>query len=216
MQLQNRSISRALIIDDDPHARESYEYAIEELELQPHPVEGPLPDLPSFIATLQTSDVLLCDYHLRKRSGYATCDGDQLIAECYKAKVPGVLCTTFTDAILRRDCLRYIPGLIKDGNPNPEDLRRAWDRCLRELNGSFEPWRQPWRTLVRVDEVDHDRQFVYVIVPPWRARQKIRIDMVSLPQEIRDRVGPDRRFHAMVNTGAESHEDLFFAQWETE
>ena len=117
MQLQNRTISRALIIDDDPDARESYEYAIEELELKPHPVEGPLPDLESFIAGLQASDVLLCDYHLRKRSGYATCDGDRLIAECYKANVPGVLCTTFTDAVLRRDYLRYIPGLIKDSSP---------------------------------------------------------------------------------------------------
>ena len=217
MELHNRSISRALIIDDDPNARASYEYAIEELDdVQAHPVEGPLPDLRAFIAGLQASDVLLCDYHLRKRSGYAKCDGDQLIAECYKAKVPGVLCTTFTDTVLRRDYLRYIPGLIKDSSPEPEDLTKAWGRCLSELDGYFEPWREPWRTLVRVDEVDYERKFIYVVVPPWRARQKVRIDMDSLPQEIRQLVAPDRRFHAMVNTGAESHEDLFFDKWETE
>ena len=216
MQLQNRDISHAIIIDDDPDARESYEYAIEELELQPHPFEGPLLDLPSFIAGLKASDVLLCDYHLRKCSAYAPCDGDRLIAACYKANVPGILCTTFTDAVLRRDCLRYIPGLIKNGNPAPEDLLTAWDRCVSELEGKFEPWRQPWRTLIRVAEIDDKRQFVYVIVPPWDAGQKIRIDMDSLPCEIRERVEPDRRFHAMVNTGAESHEDLFFDEWETE
>ena len=215
MQIHDRVISRALIVDDDPAARESYEYAIEELELQPHPIEGPLDDITSFIATIRPSDVLLCDYHLKQHS-YASCDGDQLIAECYKANVPGVLCTTFTDAVLRRDRLRYIPGLIKTGNPEPDDLLSAWDRCLSELDGNFEPWRHPWRTLVRVAEVDHERQFVYVIVPPWDVRRKISIDMDGLPQEIRDRVEPDRRFHALVNTGAESYEDLFFDNWETE
>ena len=215
MQIQGRAISRALIVDDDPAARDSYEYAIEELNLQPVPIEGPLDDLPSFIDKIQHSDVLLCDYHLRKRP-YASCDGDQLIAECYKAKVPGVLCTTFTDITLRRDRLRYIPGLIKTGSPEPDDLVRAWARCLSELDGNFEPSRRPWRTLVRIEEVDPARKFVYVIVPPWDVRRKVRIDMDSLPPPIQQRLEPDRRFHALVNTGSESHEDLFFEAWEPE
>lgn len=175
-----------------------------------------LADVESFISQLRTSDVVICDYHLRKQSGYAICDGDRLVAECYKATVPGVLCTTFTDTALRRDYIRYIPGLIKDNTPGPEDLIEAWDRCLGELDGNFEPWRKPWRTLVRVDEIDPARKLVYVVVPPWRARQKIRIDMDSLPPEILERIQPDRRFHAKVNTGAERAEHLFFDDWETE
>lgn len=213
LELQNRSITRALIVDDDPEARHSYEYIIEELELDPLPVEGPLESVPAFIDTIEMSDVLLCDYHLKLRN-YATCDGDQLVAECYKANIPAVLCTTFTDAVLRRDCLRYIPGLIKSGNPEPNALVNGWGRCLSELNGLFEPSRRPWRTLVRIAELDDQRQLAYVIVPPWDVRKKIPIDMDSLPSAIRNRLAPDRRFHAMVNTGADNHEDLFFESWE--
>ena len=215
MRIQDRDVSRALIVDDDPAARGSYEYAIEELDLEPVPIEGPLDDIASFIGTIEDSDVLLCDYHLRKRP-YARCNGDELIAECYKAGVPGVLCTTFTDITPRRDRLRYIPGLIKTGSPDPGDLVRAWDRCIGELNGNFEPSRRPWRTLVRIEEVDSDGGFVYVIVPPWDIRRKVRIDMDGLPLAIRQCLEPDRRFHALVNTGAESYEDLFFEDWETQ
>ena len=215
LQLQGRSITRALIVDDDPEARQSYEYIIEELELDPLPLNGPLDDLPAFIETIQPSDVLLCDYHLRLRN-YAACDGDELVAECYKAKVPAVLCTTIADAVLRRDCLRYIPGLIKSGNPDPSQLVAGWGRCLAEMTGTFDPTRRPWRTLVRVAELDDQRQLAYVIVPPWDVRQKVPIDIASLPYEICERLAPDRRFHALVNTGADSHEDLFFESWEAE
>ena len=215
MQLQGRAIERALIIDDDPGARESYEYAIEELDLHPHHVEGPLRDIASFIDTVQPADVLVCDYHL-KRHSYANYDGDQLLAHCYKKRIPGVLCTTFPDAAVRRDYLRYIPGLIKTGTPEPDELVRAWDRCLREVEGEFEPSRRPWRTLVRVDEVNEERRLIYVIVPPWDVRQKIRVDIESLPPVLRQLVQPGRRFHALVNTGAESYEDLFFDDWEPE
>ena len=213
LQLQNRSITRALIVDDDPEARQSYEYIIEELDLDPLPLNGPLDNLSSLIETMQPNDVLLCDYHLRLRN-YATCDGDELVAACYKAQVPAVLCTTIAGAVLRRDCLRYIPGLIKSGNPQPSELVAGWTRCLTEMSGTFDPTRRPWRTLVRVAETDDQRQLAYVIVPPWDVRQKIPIDMDSLPSEIRDRLAPDRRFHALVNTGADSHEDLFFESWE--
>ncbi|MCY4213438.1 MAG: response regulator [Gammaproteobacteria bacterium] len=215
IQLHNRSVTRALIVDDDPEARQSYEYIIEELELDPLPVDGPLDNLPAFIKTIQPSDVLLCDYHLRLHN-YATCDGDELVAECYKAKVPAVLCTTIADAVLRRDCLRYIPGLIKSGNPDPSQLVDGWDRCITEMNGRFDPARRPWRTLVRVAELDNQRQLVYVIVPPWDVRQKVPIETASLPPEIREHLVPDHRFHALVNTGADNHEDLFFESWEPE
>ena len=216
MRLQDRSISRAVIIDDDPSARESYQYVIEELELTPWAIEGPLSDIPEFINDLGNSDVVLCDYHLKRHSGYADCDGDELVAKCYKAKIPGVLCTTFPDAIMRRDFLRHIPGLIMNGNPAPDELRTAWDRCLREQQGDFEPWRRPWRTLVRVAEVEEEHASAYVIVPAWDVRRKIRVDIGSLSEEIVDRIQPNRRFHALVNIGAESHEQLYFDEWEVE
>ena len=125
-----------------------------------------------------------------------------------------MLCTTFTDVTARRDYLRYIPALLKTSSPEPSVFIDAWARCLRELRGDFHPSRRPWRTLVRVEEVDNG--YLYAIVPAWDVRKKIRIDSDGIPDELRRQAQPGKRFHAEVNIGAESHEELFFVSWEAE
>ena len=213
--IHDRYIERALIVDDEEGARDAYEYLIEDMELQPQKVTGPLYDLPKFISSIEPNEVVLCDFHLKKHS-YAQCDGDRLMADCFRAGVPGVLCTTIAEAPIRRDYLRYIPGLLRTGTPQPIELRRAWEKCALELDGCFESARRPWRTLVRVADVDLDHRCFYAVVPSWDVRRKVRIDNDNLPPEIQDLVEPDRRFHAVVNTGAESHYDLFFDDWESQ
>ena len=213
--IHDRRIERALIVDDEEDARNAYEYAIEDMELQPQQVTGPLYDLSEFISSIEPNDVVLCDFHLKKHS-YATCDGDRLMADCFRSGILGVLCTTIAGAPIRRDYLRYIPGLLRTGTPQPIELRRAWEICARELDGRFESARRPWRTLVRVADVDPDHRCFYAVVPSWDVRQKVRIDNDNVPPEIQDLVEPDRRFHAVVNTGAESHHELFFDEWEPE
>ena len=217
VMIHDREISRVLIVDDDPEARDGYGYPVEDLELEPVKVEGPVETVESFlIEARQSADAVVCDYHLRKHN-YATCDGDILVAECYKAGIPGILCTTFTDVdvTIRRECLRYIPALLKTNSPDPEELKEAWRKSLREIEGTFHLTRRPWRTLVRVTEVDDEGGYFYAIVPAWSPQQKIRIYKDNLPYEIRGLVEPGRRFHAQVNTGAESHESLFFDGWES-
>ncbi len=217
MRIHDREVGRVLIVDDEPAARDGYAYPVEELGLEAVKVQGPVGTPESFIAGVEHSDVVLCDYRLKKHS-YAACDGDVLIAECYKAGIPGALCTTFTDAgiTIRRDCLRYIPALLKTGSLDPDALIEAWQKCLNEMSGIFHPTRKPWRTLVRVEEIDHGRGYFYVVVSSWDAHKKIRIDNDSIPEEILKLLQPKRRFHAQVNTGAESHEDLFFVSWESD
>ncbi len=215
--IHDREISRVLIVDDDPEARNGYGYPVEELGLEPVMVEGPVETAESFVTKAkQSADAVVCDYHLKKHN-YAACDGDLLVAECSKAGIPGMLCTTFTDVdvTIRRECLRYIPALLKTNSPDPEELMEAWRKSLREIGGTFHPARRPWRTLVRVAEVDDEGGYFYAIVPAWDSQQKIRLYKDNLPDKIRHRVEPGRRFHAQVNTGAESHEALFFDSWES-
>ena len=69
---------------------------------------------------------------------------------------------------------------------------------------------------MRVADVDLDHRCFYAVVPSWDVHRKIRVDNDNVPQEILDLVEPDRRFHAVVNTGAESHYDLFFDDWESQ
>ena len=215
IELHGRKIERALIVDDDPQARDAYKYVIEDMGLRPCKVSGPLDDLSAFIGSIEPNDVVLCDFHLKKKS-YASCDGDQLTAQCFRARVPSALCTTIENAPIRRDYLRYIPGLLDTGTPDPSELHLAWQKCALELDGRFEPARRPWRTLVRIADIDDDHTCVYAVVPAWDVHRKVRIDKDNLPPGIRKLVEPDRRFHALVNTGATSHRELFFDDWEAE
>ena len=217
MLIEGKEISRVHIVDDDPAARDSYAYPIEDLELEPIKVEGPVDRPDSFVADLRPSDAVVCDYHLRRHS-YSTCDGDELMAACYKARIPGMLGTSYTDVgvTIPRDHLRYIPALLKTNSPEPKTFVESWGKCLREFSGTFHPTRKPWRSLVRVEEVDNDLKCFYVVVSSWDVNKKIRIDRGSIPKKIRKLLQPGKRFHAKVNTGAESHEDLFFVSWESE
>ena len=214
--IHGRQIERALIVDDEPEARDAYEYVIEDMGIRPQQVTDRLrDDMRSFISSIETTDVILCDFHLKKHS-YAPCDGDQLMASCFLAGYPGVLCTTIPDAPIRRDYLRYIPGVIRIGNLEPRELLQGWERCLLERDGCFEPARRPWRTLVRVDYVEPESRWFYAVVSSWHVRTKVLIDYDALPIEFHNLVEPGRRFHAAVNTGAESAQDLFFDSWEPE
>ena len=214
--IQDRQIERALIVNDEPDAREAYEYVVEDMGVSPYQVVDGLHDSMSpFLSKLQSADVVLCDFHLKKRD-YAPFNGDKVLANCFQADIPGVLCTSFAEPWIRRDCLRYIPGIVRTGNPQAADLIGALKRCVRELDGEFAPDRRPWRTLVRVDDIDHDRHCFYAVVPAWDVRTKVRIYNDNLPASIRALLEPDRRLHALVNTGADSSRDLFFDSWEPE
>ena len=214
MAVNHHGIERALIVDDEEEARNAYEYVIEDMGIRPHQVsEGLHENLKPFLSSIGPNDVVLCDFHL-KRHSYAPCNGDQVMAKCFRAGFPGVLVTSFSEPWIRRDCLRYIPGLMRTCNPEPVDLLRAWDRCRREMDGKFEPTRRAWRTLVRVDDVDRENRCFYVVVPSWDVRTKVRIYNDNVPKHIQNLLEPDRRFHAMVNTGAEMSSDLFFDSWE--
>ena len=214
--IQDRQIERVLIVDDEPRARDAYEYVVEDMDVTPHQVVGGLHDaMNGILPEIQPGDVVLCDFHLKKHD-YAPYNGDQVLANCFRADVPGVLCTTDPDPWIRRDCLRYLPGIIKTGDPEPSDVHRALEKCVRELKRDFHPDRRAWRTLVRVSDIDRDQRCFYAVVPAWHVRKKIRIDNDNVPTEIQALIEPDRRFHAVVNTGTRKARDLFFDEWEVE
>lgn len=217
MTIDGRDVSRVLIVDDEPAARDGYGYTVEDLDLKPVTALGPVGNLESFVADAKRTGAVICDYHLKQHS-YAAYNGDELVAACYGAGVPGVLCTTFTDAdvTIRRDCLRYIPALLKTNSPDPEALYSGLKHCIEEMKGAFRPTRRPWRTLVRVAAIDQDGGYFHVVVPAWSPQKKIRLYNDSVPEEVQGLLEPGRRFHAEVNTGAGSDGDLFFVSWESD
>lgn len=218
LMLAGRSIHRVCIVDDDPNARIAYEYPVEDLSLQPVPVEGPLPALDLFIEqTLQGTDAAICDYRLGVRS-YANFDGAESVAMMYQNQFPSVLCTRWETASIdeMRRYRRYIPVLLRPDELNPDSLVQGFECCIEEFQGKFRPSRRPWRTLVRVEEVDYERSYLYIVIPGWDTNEVIRLCLEDVPSDIRERIGRQMRFHVQVNMGAESSEELYFEEWESD
>lgn len=219
LTLADRSIHRVYIIDDDPNVRIAYEYPVEELSLQPVLAEGPLPALNDFIAqTLQVAEAAICDYRLRVRN-YANFDGAESVAMMYENQFPAVLCTRWETASIdeMRRYRRYIPVLLRPDELNPDSFVHGLECCIEEFQGKFRPSRRPWKTLVRVEEVDPERSYFYVVIPGWDSNEVIRIRLDDVPSDIQEHIiGEQMRFHAQVNMGAEGSEDLYFEEWESD
>ena len=82
LKIRNRQIERVLIIDDDPGARDSYEYLINDMDLIPSKIENIRNgDLENFFDSIEPTDAILCDFHLKKHS-YAPYNGDRIVSQC--------------------------------------------------------------------------------------------------------------------------------------
>ena len=216
LQLGAMSINTVWLIDDDPKVRNTYEFPVEDLQLKAVSESGPLLDLDTFI-NRRAADAAICDHHLTPRN-YAHFKGAELVARWYKMRFPAILCTRVENAIDEiRPFRRHIPVLFKQPDElNPDSLRMGFEKCIAEFNGTFSPTRRGWRTLVRVVDVDavSTNQVVFVVIPAWNKDREVRLQIAELPKKIQALLDPSKRFHAVVNIGAENHEDLFFEDWE--
>lgn len=217
LTIASHSIQRIHVIDDDPSARESYGEVVEDLDLEPILADNNYHDFDSFVQqVVSMGDAAICDHHLRKQH-YASFNGAELVARMYTLQFPALLCTRREEADIDeiRPFRRSIPILLKPRDLNPETIHVGLQLCISEFNDDFQPSRKAWRTLVRIDDVDPDGIFFYVVVPGWDAQQVIRLRLQDLPQNIKEVVvGGQLRLHAKVNLGAEANEDLYFEDWE--
>ncbi len=216
LQIGTKSIERVWLIDDEAAVRATYEDSVEDLKVIAVNESGPLPELDIFARSFK-ADAAICDHHLRPHN-YAHFDGATLVAKWYELQFPAILCTKVEGAIDEiRPHRRGIPVLLKEPGLNPEVIRAGFEKCIAEFRGQFSSTRRPWRTLVRVVDVDKitTTRTVFVVIPAWDSTREIRLLLKELPDEIQGVVNSSTRLHAMVNIGAENYEDLYFENWET-
>lgn len=217
LKLGKHTVDRVLVVDDDESARQGYSYSIEDLGLKPILQSQRLQPLSHFVAAVRKrADAVFSDYRLRIGSNYAAYDGDALVAACYKRNIPAVLCTTFTDvdSLVNRRHLRYIPVLLRTNNPEPDAIAEGFRQCISEFAGNFLPTRKPWRTLVRVFDIDTTRKECHVVIPGWDMDKKILLHLESIPISLRREIQPGKRLHAQVNLGADGYSGIYFDKWE--
>lgn len=219
MNGSSAAIERILVVDDDAGAREGFGYPIEDLGITPVSEPGPITDLDRFVEEIpDRAQAVVCDYRLKTDGAYSSFNGDEVIAECFRRGIPGLLCTQYTDVVveMNRRLLRFIPSLLRTSSPTPQDIRASLHRCQEEIAGSVPPARRPWRTLVRVRDAEEEAGHCHVVVPAWNAHQAIRLYFHDIPDEIAPCMTAGARLHAQVNIGARSFEEVYFDEWEPE
>jgi CheY-like chemotaxis protein len=217
--LGDKQIRRVRVVDDDPSARDSYTYSVEDLGVEPDPIAGPLPNIAAFVEqTRAQADAALIDFHLRKKN-YAGFDGAEPTAMLNKSGFPAVLCTRYADDDIDRirPFRKYIPALLRPDELDPYSLAHGFGQCLAESRGQLVPSRRLWRTLVRVEDIESEDKprFFYVVVPAWDPKTGLRLRFADLPDDIREVIKPGKRLHARVNVGAEDQEEVYFQDWES-
>ena len=217
MGLSLNDIHRVKIEDDDMGARQGIAFGVEDADLTPLSVDGPLPNIDQFVQeAVASADAVICDHHL-KQGTYACFNGAQAVALFYRKQFPALLCTAWSKADIDeiRRYRREIPSLIP-ANPDPDLIIRGFEVCIDEYKGKFLPGREPVKTIVRIEDIGHEQKagFVYAVVPGWNSREVVRFSLDIVSKSLREHVKPDVRFYAKVNIGAEDQADLYFYDFE--
>jgi hypothetical protein len=125
-----------------------------------------------------------------------------------------VLCTNYDELIDDiRPFRRWIPSLQRPTEMDSEDFVQGLEDCLYEINHGFRPRRRPWRTLIKVLEVQANEQRFLLEVPAWSSTV-VPLKFRNVPQEILDRLEEDFRCRAFVNLEAEGLDEIYFCDWQ--
>jgi CheY-like chemotaxis protein len=215
----DREIDRIAVVDDDPEARRAYRLTVEDANLLPVEIVDSITSLDNgFTIVRDRAQAVLCDHNLRKRN-YATFNGAEFVARCNASGLPAVLCTQYErpDVEQIRRFRARIPVLLRSDELEPEQLIDGLGRCVSELANGPDETRRLWRAQVRVvDEGEGMQKVFFVVIPAWGSSERIGVGWDDVPLTIREAVAEGRRFHAEVNLGAESSEEIYFGKWETE
>ncbi len=215
---EDRSISSVAVLDDNEDSRETMSDELRHASFTPAPIGRHDADKESLIDTITgAANAAVCDHHLL---GYAPCSGAEAVSGLYEVEFPAVLVTAYFKADIDqiRPFRRGIPTLLTpdEASEDPDSIVRGFELCIREFREDFSPTRRPWRTMLRVDDVEefHGVPMVYIVLPGWNSSEVIRFPRSMIPEELHSFVQPGERFFATVNKGAEDQLELYFENFE--
>lgn len=207
-----------MIFDDAPNMRETLREAVEDANMIPLVQESPIPPLETCIEQIkrQSPAAAIFDDHLSAIGNYATFTGVEAVKRLYLLAIPFVFVTTYPNVDSMKLDRQYIPQITKPEILAPDTIIQTIDYCKKEFQGIYSPERKPWRTLIRVVEIDKEENIVYVIVPNWDLNEKVRLPLSGLgfSKQHLALLKPDVRFFAKVNIDAENYDDLYFKDFE--
>jgi hypothetical protein len=216
MTLADGEIEQVKIIDDQPDAAEWLSYEVEEAGFRPIIVPCPAPPLDQLPLLIEPRTGFIFD-HLLSPGNCANYVGAEAAAVMYALRTPALLITTYSmdaDVGIRR-WRASIPVLLDRDAVDQDSLNAAFVKCLRELRDGPPPSRQTLAAIVRVERMSSEtgERVLDVIVGSWNPRKAVRLPLAMLPDNLRGSVQEGTRFVADVNIGAETGDELFFANF---
>ncbi len=216
--VDGRDIERVAVVDDSEDMRQTLSDELSFAFHETHPLVGPFKNVNDLVTTVTSvADAAVCDHHLNTRN-FAHCTGAEVVNRCYRQRFPSVLITNWGPADIDeiRPYLPGIPVLLTPNEANLDAIKEGFMRCMEEFRDEYRSNRKPWRTLVRVEDVSLERadSLVYVVLPGWISDQVIRLKLDIFPCELQPHIKPGARFHARVNLGAETQDQLYFSDFD--
>ncbi len=216
--VDERGIQRIAVVDDSEDMRQTLSDELSFASYETYPLVGPFQDANALVAkATSVADAAVCDHHLNTRN-FAHCTGAEVVYKCYRQRFPSLLITNWGPADIDeiRPYLSGIPVLLTPNKADLDAIKEGFVRCMEEFRDEYRPSRKPWRALVRVEEVslEHADSLVYVVLPGWISDEVIRLKLDIFPHELQPHIKPGARFHARVNLGAETQDQLYFSNFE--
>lgn len=219
--MQASSQKKIIVIDDEKDSAETAAWDLEEAGYKPILiVDGSFRNVDELVSKIpQDTSAVVCDQRLRK-SGFATFEGSDLIAALYDLKIPAILNTQYFDIddVPIRKHRHKIPVLLSKQYDilNEETLGAGIQKCKAEFEGNFSKDRKPYRTIVRVLDIDTNYRdnVVDVVISGWRPDIPVPLPLALIREWIDFEPHIGDLLIAKVNVGAEKAEDLYFTDFE--
>lgn len=221
LSIEGREISRVFLIDDDPTVREGYDEILYDLNVNKCEIVK-IPSLQDLISKSDLHDGYVCDFQLTNTK-YSPVNGDIIVSQLYKSKIPAVLCSRNAEmASTVRNLRHAIPCILDARDLNGDNVVTAFSTCIKEFSGKFAKHRRPWPTLVRIESIvlqTPEFSRVAVVVPGWDPHTMIEIDLMRAEMPFYENViqtlaqGELFRLKASVNLDADGLKDIYIKDW---
>ncbi len=221
LTINNKSIQRVMVVDNQPDSLDAIAYSIEEASLEPIVYQKPFTSIQECLSMVTTkAEAAIFAHHLGPQNTVHF-SGASAVAHLYQQQFPSLLVTAWAEADIDniRPFRRYIPVLIRSGNAEAETIQEGFKLCLSEFEQQYAPNRRPWRTILRIKEVNINQGFptqsmVYALVPAWNPHEVVRFPLSLIPEHLQPAIDTGTYLFAKVNTGADHYDELYFSEFE--
>jgi CheY-like chemotaxis protein len=221
IKIYDREISRILLVDDDPNIRSLYEFNLEDMNIDTEEIEV-VSSVAELLSSINKADGFVCDLNLNSRK-YSPVNGDVIVSALYQQNSPAVLCSRDVDNVSSVRRLRHsIPCVLDARELNSDNVRKAFEICIKEFSGEYSVFRKPWPTLIRFENIvlqTNDAVRVAIVIPGWDSQSLVEVDITKTDGTIYDDVmrafaaGEVYRCKAVVNLEVETSRDLYIKDW---